>query len=163
MPREESDSEGRARVATIADIDVLSALATDLYRALRTERGGLAHLALHRRAEPLAGSFVADTSDPEVLVVSGMVDGTILGYAVCRLTRTLDSSLVAVIEEIYTDPDARRVGIGEAMLDLITEWAAANGATGIDAIALPGMRDTKNFFESFGLTARAITVHKTLP
>jgi hypothetical protein len=49
------------------------------------------------------------------------------------------------------------------MLDLVTEWAASNDATGLDAIALPGMRDTKNFFERFGLTARAITVHKKLP
>ncbi|CAM8625219.1 NAT_SF domain containing protein [Acidimicrobiia bacterium] len=163
MPRAEFDSEGCARVGIIADIDVLSALATDLYRALRTERGGSAHLALHGRAEPLMDSIVADMSNPSALVVSGMVDGSILGYAVCRLTKTLDSALIAVIEEIYTDPDARRVGIGEAMLDLITEWAAANEAAGIDAIALPGMRDTKNFFESFGLTARAITVHKKLP
>jgi GNAT superfamily N-acetyltransferase len=163
MPRADSDSEGRARVATIADIGVLSALATDLYGALRTERGGLAHLALHGRTEPLVDSFVADTSNSEVLVVSGMVDGTILGYAVCRLTRTRESSLIAVIEEIYTDPDARRVGVGEAMLDLVTEWAASSDATGLDAIALPGMRDTKNFFERFGLTARAITVHKKLP
>lgn len=95
-------------------------------------------------------------------MVSGTVAGIVLGYAVCRLTLTRERSLIAVVEEIYTDPDARRVGVGEAMLDLITEWASERGATGIDAIALPGMRDTKNFFERFGLTARSITVHKKL-
>ena len=162
MLRAESDSEGRARVAGIGDIAVLSGLATDLQRALRTERGGSAHLALHGRREPLVESFAADTSDPGVLVVSGTVAGIVLGYGVCRLIETREQSLLAVIEEIYTDPDARRVGVGEAMLDLIIEWASARGATGIDAIALPGMRDTKNFFERFGLTARAITVHKKL-
>ena len=162
MLRAESDSEGRARVAGTDDIVVLSGLATDLHRALRSERAGLAHLALYGRKEPLAESFATDTSDPGVLVVSGTVARIVLGYAVCRLTETREHTLVAVIEEIYTDPDARRVGVGEAMLDLITEWATERGATGIDAIALPGMRDTKNFFERFGLTARAITVHKKL-
>jgi hypothetical protein len=33
---------------------------------------------------------------------------------------------------------------------------------GIDAVALPGMRETKNFFEAAGLVARAIVVHKAL-
>jgi hypothetical protein len=29
-------------------------------------------------------------------------------------------------------------------------------------VALPGMRESKNFFERFGLVARAITVHRRL-
>jgi hypothetical protein len=33
----------------------------------------------------------------------------------------------------------------------------------VDSLALPGDRHTKNFFEAFGLVARAIVVHKTLP
>jgi hypothetical protein len=36
------------------------------------------------------------------------------------------------------------------------------GCVGIDALALPGNRQTKNFFESFGFTARAIVVHRRL-
>ena len=162
MHRAGSESEGRARVASVDDIVVLSGLATDLHLALSSERGGSVHLALHGRTEPLGESFASDASDPEVLVVSGTVAGIVLGYAVCRLTLTRERSLIAVVEEIYTDPDARRVGVGEAMLGLITEWASERGAIGIDAIALPGMRDTKNFFERFGLTARSITVHKKL-
>ena len=35
-------------------------------------------------------------------------------------------------------------------------------AAGIDGFALPGDRETKNFFERFGLTARAILVHRSL-
>ena len=88
MLRAESDSEGRARVAGTDDIVVLSGLATDLHRALRTERGGLAHLALYGRREPLVESFATDISDPGVLVISGTVAGTVLGFAVCRLTET---------------------------------------------------------------------------
>ena len=40
--------------------------------------------------------------------------------------------------------------------------ATAAGAIGVDALALPGDRATKNFFETFGLKARAIVVHLSL-
>lgn len=40
--------------------------------------------------------------------------------------------------------------------------ATAAGCLGIDALALPGNRETKNFFEASGLTARAIVVHRSL-
>ena len=55
------------------------------------------------------------------------------------------------------------MGIGEAMMDELVAWCAAAGCTGVDSLALPGDRHTKNFFESFGLVARAIVVHKVLP
>jgi hypothetical protein len=32
----------------------------------------------------------------------------------------------------------------------------------VDALVLPGHREGKNFFERFGLTARAIVVHREL-
>jgi hypothetical protein len=48
------------------------------------------------------------------------------------------------------------------MVDVMIAWATAAGCRGIDAIALPGARDTKNFFERMGLVARAIIVHRRL-
>ena len=45
-------------------------------------------------------------------------------------------------------------------MDLLVAWAHERGCVGIDALRLPGNRDTKNFFERFGLTARAIVVHR---
>ena len=44
---------------------------------------------------------------------------------------------------------------------LIAE-ATARGAVGIEALALPGDRATKNFFEAQGMVARAIIVHRQL-
>ena len=37
-----------------------------------------------------------------------------------------------------------------------------NSLSGIEAVALPGDRETKNLFERAGLTARKITVYKSL-
>ena len=67
-----------------------------------------------------------------------------------------------MLNGLYVDPGAREVGVGEAMMDLVLAWSEERGATGIDAVALPGDRATKNFFERFGLTARAIVVHRRL-
>ena len=59
------------------------------------------------------------------------------------------------------DPvDAYRVGAGK--LDEVLAWCTERGCRGVDALALPGNRETKNFFETAGLVARAIVVHKRL-
>ena len=39
---------------------------------------------------------------------------------------------------------------------------ASNHLAVIDSFVLPGHREAKNFFKRFGLTARAIRVHKSL-
>jgi hypothetical protein len=54
------------------------------------------------------------------------------------------------------------VGVGEAVMDHLVAWCRAQGCFGVDSLALPGDRQTKNFFESFGLVARAIVVHRPL-
>jgi L-amino acid N-acyltransferase YncA len=66
------------------------------------------------------------------------------------------------VEQIYVEPGARSVGVGEAILDLLIVEATERGAIGIEALALPGDRATKNFFETHGMVARAIIVHRRL-
>ena len=41
-------------------------------------------------------------------------------------------------------------------------WMGRIGCTGVDALALPGARATKNFFEENGFTARLLVVHRPL-
>ena len=41
----------------------------------------------------------------------------------------------------------------------ILTWCRARDCRGIDAIALPGNRATKNFFEASGFTARMLVMH----
>ncbi len=45
---------------------------------------------------------------------------------------------------------------------MLIAWCEEHGCAGIDAVALPGNRATKNFFERYGLTARALLVHRRL-
>ena len=74
-----------------------------------------------------------------------------------------DGGELARLTDVYVEPEARGVGVGEMLLDAVVAWATERGCIGIDSLALPGNRETKNFFESFGLVARAIVVHRPLP
>jgi hypothetical protein len=48
------------------------------------------------------------------------------------------------------------------MADDLVAFCVARGCAGIDALALPGHRTTKNFFEGSGFTARALVMHRAL-
>jgi hypothetical protein len=41
-------------------------------------------------------------------------------------------------------------------------WFSARGCLGVDSTALPGARETKNFFEESGFTARLLVMHRRL-
>lgn len=146
-----------ARPAEAADLTLL----VDLARAARLEqadrRGGPLLVARHCRPEPLDLAFAEAQADPTTGLWAGLVDGVPVGYALV----SADGD-VAVIEELHVDPEARAVGVGEALLDAIVAWARQVGCCGLDSFALPGARDTKNFFETFGMTARLLVLHRDL-
>jgi GNAT superfamily N-acetyltransferase len=66
---------------------------------------------------------------------------------------------LGVVEAIYVEPQARAVGVGEALMDTALDWFRRRGCAGVDAVALPGARLTKNFFEEFGFTSRLLVMH----
>jgi GNAT superfamily N-acetyltransferase len=154
--------EETARTARPADLPVLVALADACRAELLPNRGGALWAAREARPHPPEPSLRADLDDPSVHVVIGEADGLPVGMAVVRAEALRAGGTLAVITDLYVDPDFRELGVGEVMLARILGWAEAEGCIGVDAVALPGMRETKNFFESFGLVARAIVVHRPL-
>ena len=147
-----------ARAATPADLPAICALYEAARDELSTARGG--DLLLAREAATLDPAALLD--DPDAFVVAGTFDGVVVGIATARLETLADGTRLAVIGSLYVDSEAREVGVGEAMLDLILPWAKERDCRGVDALVLPGMRESKNFFEMFGLVARAIVVHRPL-
>jgi GNAT superfamily N-acetyltransferase len=95
-------------------------------------------------------------------VLAATLDDVVMGYAAARRESLRDGAVMAVISDIYVEEGCRGIGLGEALMDEIVAWARREGCIGIDSIALPGNRETKNFFETFGLVARAIIVHRPL-
>lgn len=152
-----------ARPASSDDLPRLAALARAAIAELRATKGGEVWARREARQEPLEESLAADLVRSDAIALVGTIDDVAIGYAVAVVERLADGSDLAHLTDVYVEPEARGVGVGEALLDAIVEWATEHRCVGIDALALPGNRETKNFFESFGLVARAITVHRPLP
>lgn len=150
------------RLARPEDLDELTLLTTAAVAELGAERGGAIWVVREARPIPSGPSLLEAIADPEQLVLVAMIDEVILGYAVARYEELRDRSVIAVVDDIYVDSAARGVGLGEALMNSMVEWAELRGCTGIDAFVLPGNRAAKNFFEESGLVARAIIVHRPL-
>ena len=142
----------------------VAVLARQAVEELSVLRGGAVWRQQDGRREPIEEGLSAQLADGPAagLVVVGTVDQAVVAYGVSRLEALADGSILSVVTDLYVDPAARGIGIGEAMMGLLVDHAEAAGAVGIDSLALPGDRSTKNFFETFGLKARAIVVHRAL-
>lgn len=145
-----------ARRATEADLPILENLHRAATVELRAERGGpIWALQVERgRRSPF------DLRDPNELVLTGTIDDAVVGYGRVTVVPIEGGDELAVLTDIYVEEGARGVGVGEAVLDAAIGWARDRGCVGIDSLALPGMRASKNFFETAGMVARAIIVHK---
>jgi ribosomal protein S18 acetylase RimI-like enzyme len=142
------------------DRGVVAALARDARADARTKRGGVLLVDEGLRQEPLESTLV--TGAPDELLVLGTIDDVAVGYALVQVRVLPSGDRLGVVEELYVDPGARDVSVGEVMMDELVAFCREAGCVGIDALALPGDRSTKNFFETFGLVARAIVVHRSL-
>lgn len=152
----------QARAAGPGDLGQLARLAAQAVSEQRGSRGGPVWSVREARPPPFNESITAALADERGRVWLGTFDGAPLGYAVAHMEELRDGTLLGIIDDIYVEADARGVGVGEALAEAIVSWCEAEGCRGIDAWALPGNRETKNFFESFGFTARGIVVHREL-
>lgn len=150
------------RPATEADLPRLAELARAVTAELTPMRGGAVWNAREARTEPLAESLGPLLTDPDHRVVVGTIDDAVMGYAVARLERLNDGSVLGVIDDIFVEEGARGIGIGEGMINDLIAWCHDAGCVGIDAMALPGHRLTKNFFEESGFSARKLVMHRSL-
>lgn len=145
-----------ARPATADDIEALEALRRQAEVELGSERGGAVLLATRAATWAITDAV----GDPARLAAVGCIDDVVVGFALVALHERL--ATLAEVRALYVEPQARAIGVGEALIELVTVWCRERGCKAIDAIVLPGMREPKNFFETFGFTARAIVVHHRL-
>ena len=115
--------------------------------------------AREARPEPLEESLAEAITDAACIVVVGTVDEVVVGLATAHLEKLRDGRILGCLDDLYAEPEARGVGVGEAMMDEVLAWCRGSGCSGVDAFALPGMRMTKNFFEECGFTARLLVMH----
>jgi GNAT superfamily N-acetyltransferase len=149
-----------ARPAEAGDLARLELLARQARDELRPGRGGSIFLASAAgRGRPALSEAMAD---PDRGVWVGTIDEVVVGYAAAHDEQLADGSRLGVIDDLFVEPGARGVGVGEALMDRVLGWCASRGCAGVDAMALPGSRATKNFFEESGFTARLLVMHRRL-
>jgi GNAT superfamily N-acetyltransferase len=150
------------RPATEDDLERLGELARAGIAELTPMKGGVIWAAREARPEPVEESLKASLTDEQTRVVVGTIDEVPVGYAAVHVEILNDGSRLGVVDDIFVEEGARAVGVGEAMMGDLVAWCEAKGCTGMDAMALPGHRLTKNFFEESGFTARKLVMHHRL-
>ena len=150
-----------ARHATVEDGPTFAVLRALARESVHEARGGrLLNDHDQPRSEGLITFGRALDNPTEASAIVGTLDGQPVGMLLARVEPTTDGPPIAAITELFVESWARELGVGEELMKLLERWALEVGCSGLDAEALPGDRHTKNFFESHGLVARAITVHR---
>ena len=151
-----------SRAAGAEDIPRIVELARLLRAELGAMKGGSLWVEREALPEPLDQSYFALLDREDALVVVGTIDDVVLGYAVVVIDTLRSGKRLGVITDLFVEDAAREVSVGDAMIAEITAFCAERGCLGVDVIALPGHRATKNFFEEHAFTARALTMHHAL-
>jgi GNAT superfamily N-acetyltransferase len=146
-----------ARRATADDRAACARLLDLALDGARAMRGGPALLGgettaslLERWSGPRAGLFV------------GEYEGAVVGLLGVSLAEPVAGRAGGLIECCYVELDARGVGVGNSLMDAAVAWGQDQGCTDLDALALPGDRQTKQRLEASGFTARLLTLSRRL-
>jgi GNAT superfamily N-acetyltransferase len=162
------------RRATSADVSELQRLLTLADNELTGRKGAWLWARRDARFPSITDAATQLVEAPWITML-GTFDGAVVGFAFGIIeplhqvnSSGVDSSGVdssqptgplGVIHGLYVETDGRDVSVGDALvLALLDEFRTA-GCVGADAWALPGERETKNFYEAHGFSARSITVH----
>ncbi|NNN13109.1 MAG: GNAT family N-acetyltransferase [Acidimicrobiaceae bacterium] len=133
----------------VADVPELKQLQARFFSEISLLRGG----------EELARTVRLPSSGAISSVqVVGVLEGCIVGY--CSIS--FQSEDAGTVDQIYVEPEARRIGIAEAMLEAVVELAQTKGLRNLDALALPGAREAKNLLEGLGFKARLLVLNLPL-
>ena len=148
-----------ARPATADDLPRIAELARAVRDEMLQQRGGPLFLAREARREPFEESLAEELADADHALFAGTLDDVVLGYAAVHAETLRTGAVLARLTDLYVEPEARAIGVGECLMEAALAWSNQKGATAVDAYALPGDRDTKNFFEMSGFTARLLVMH----
>lgn len=143
----------RVRRATADDLDECAALLARARDELAGKRGAAQLLA--------AGEADVTTwwdAGPDRTLWVGEFGGATVGLAAGRV----GPGGVGRVDCCYVRPEARRVGVGGALMEALVGWFRDAGCSEVDGAALPGDRETKQLYESAGFTARLLILHRPL-
>jgi GNAT superfamily N-acetyltransferase len=151
-----------ARPAVEQDLPALRELRATCLAELEGKRGG-ALLAGQLASTAGTDALTEAVRDPAQGLFVGTLSDVAVGYARASCRPLAGGRPLGVLDELFVEPAARGVGVGEALVAAVSAWLDQEGCLGIDTHALPGDRATKNFLEGAGFRARLLVMHRVLP
>lgn len=145
------------RTAEAGDLERCQELVSEAIAATDGQRGATLWLA-GQVADELVARW---SSAPDAALVVGTYEEAIVGVA-AGAVGTLAGRTIGRIECFYVEPDARSVGVGQAIIEFLVQWFAERDCRDVDAMALPGDRSSKQLLESSGFKARLLILHRSL-
>lgn len=119
-------------------------------------------LAEEYRAESAASSDTGEPWDPPIpqggvfWIAEDAADRTALGYAAGTLRPS-----GCTVGPVFVRPDARRRGVGDALVSAIQEWAQGTRVPVVEISVAADNRDGQSFLESLGYEPRRILMSLT--
>jgi len=141
------------RVATAADAQYCH----ELERQAQGDSVGARGAAAFFAEQPIG--FIGDGNGGFTVIAE--VDEVAVGFATVHISSVAGTN-VATVVRVFVTARARRVGVGDALINAAKQKAREANCARIDALSLPGDRDTKNLYERNGLTARLIVATSVL-
>ena len=130
--------------ATEADLDALLPLMRaycDFYEVSPADEG----------LEEMARALIAAPTQEGMLLVARDDDGTPIGFAAVGWKwSSLRGARVAHLEDLFVDPDARRGGAGQAMIEACAERARAHGAPAMLWVTAVDNKRAQSVYERVG-------------
>lgn len=144
------------RLATVADIPVIARHRVRLFSEVRllapAEAPAMVDLTVRflERAIP-AGEYVGwlavDSDDPRIVAGgAGLQRRTVLPFPFGE-GKGVGFGHEALVINVYTEPEFRRLGLARRLMDALIEWSRA---AGIERIALHATPDGRPLYESLG-------------
>ncbi|WP_255371627.1 GNAT family N-acetyltransferase [Cellulosimicrobium sp. CUA-896] len=139
--------------------------AVEVRSATGDDLPGIAALCAEARTESASGAQLCAPDEERLVrhlsvllalpggsVLAAVQDGRPVGFV---LARVLDPHLFAdepslYVEAVYVGEDARRRGVGHALLSATAELAAASGASHVYSVPIPGSRGVQRFLARLG-------------
>ena len=136
-------------------------------------RGLLSHALVSAEAMRGGAALVGDATTVTLLdhwtqpgdtahLLVGEYEGVVVGLLAVTASPGPRGLTNGLIECCYVETGARGVGVGTALMDAAVAWCTERGCSGVDALALPGDRTTKQRLEAAGFSARLLTLSRRL-
>lgn len=148
-----------ARPAHAEDRQACTRLLSQALVAAESMRGGS---ALVGDATPVTLLDRWTRTDEAARLMVGEYDGVVVGLLAVSAAAGPKGLTNGLIECCYVETGARGVGVGTTLMEAAVDWCTESGCAGVDALALPGDRTTKQRLEAAGFSARLLTLNRRL-